>query len=90
MAPDRHVLAIPEKLQAAFEQAARDDEMDPIRAIFGIRKSSGLISAIRAWLGAPSRYRAFEPGAPDHEWLRREMERLCAAYEAAVGEEHAP
>ena len=39
---------------------------------------------------AQSRYRASEPGAPDHDWLRREMDRMCEAYEAAVGEEHGP
>lgn len=34
--------------------------------------------------------RSQEPGAPDNEWLRREMDRMCEAYEAAVGEQHGP
>jgi hypothetical protein len=33
---------------------------------------------------------AEDPGSPNHEWLRRQMEGLCAAYEAAVGEAHRP
>ena len=64
--------------------------MEVIRAMFGIHKSSSVISAFRAWLAAQNRYQDSEPGAPDHEWLRREMDRMCAAYEAAVGEEHGP
>jgi len=41
-------------------------------------------------LAAQRRYRASEPDAPDApdlEWLRREMIRMCEAYEAAVGDQ---
>jgi hypothetical protein len=41
-------------------------------------------------LAAQRRYRASEPDAPDApdlEWLRREMDRMCEAYEAAVGDQ---
>jgi hypothetical protein len=49
-----------------------------------------LSRAFHAWLAARTRYRAAGPKAPDYEWLRREMERLCIAYEAAVSDAHGP
>jgi hypothetical protein len=87
---ERQVLALAERLRLALDRDARDEQMEVIRAMFGIHKSSSVISAFRAWLAAQSRYRDSEPGAPDHEWLRREMDRMCEAYEAAVGEQHGP
>jgi hypothetical protein len=73
-----------------MERDRPEDEMELVRAMFGIHRSSGVIAAFRAWVAARARYRAADPRAPDHEWLRREMDRLCSAYEAAVAEAHGP
>jgi hypothetical protein len=87
---ERWVLALAGRLRRAMERDTRDDEVDLVRTMFGIHKSSDVIWAFRAWVAARARYRASDPSAADHEWLRREMDRLCAAYEAAVGEAHGP
>ncbi|MGH2465564.1 MAG: hypothetical protein ACRDGI_08890 [Candidatus Limnocylindrales bacterium] len=87
---ERQVLALAEWLRSAMELGARNEEEMLIHVMDAIHRSSDVIAAFRAWLGARSRYQASDPSAPDHDWLRCEMERLCAAYEAAVGEAHGP
>jgi hypothetical protein len=89
---DRQVLAITERLRVVLARAMRDDEMEQVRRMFGIRESKGT-SAVRAWLTERLRVgRAYaaDPDAPDHAWLRRELNQACAAYEAAVGERMGP
>jgi hypothetical protein len=58
----------------------------PILVVTTIQRTSDMIAAFRAWLDARVRDDVSAPGAPDHEWLRREMERMCGAYEAAIGQ----
>lgn len=87
---EHKVMALSERLHVAIERGAPDEDMESVRAMFGIHNSRGVISKFRAWLGARDRYRATDPKAPNHEWLRREMGRACAEYEAVVGEPPGP
>ncbi|HLY12849.1 MAG TPA: hypothetical protein VKR24_00745 [Candidatus Limnocylindrales bacterium] len=77
-------------LREAMEQGGPVEDGLLLRVGDVMHRSSEVIAAFHAWLGARTRYREAHPKAPDYQWLRREMERLCAAYDAALGEVHRP
>jgi hypothetical protein len=84
---ERHIRALAESLRKAIEQGAPDERLNQLtRAAMGARASSEVTVAFRTWLDAQARYRAVDPEAPSAEGLRREMDRLWVAYEAAVDE----
>lgn len=80
-----HVRALAESLRKAIEQGVPDERLNQLtRAALGARGSSTETAALSAWLDAQARYQAVDPESPSAEGLRREMDRLWIAYEAAV------
>ncbi|HEY7936876.1 MAG TPA: hypothetical protein VID26_07075 [Candidatus Limnocylindrales bacterium] len=57
-----------------------------IRVVAAIHASREVFAASRRWRDARVGSSASAPETPDREWLRREMEQLCGAYEAALGQ----
>ncbi len=58
----------------------------PVPVVGAIQRTNEALTAFRDWLDARVPGDASAPDAPDHEWLRHEMERLCSAYEVAIGQ----
>jgi hypothetical protein len=83
---ERHVRAFTLSLRKAIDQGGSGEQLvEWTRAAIGSSDAEGVMAEFYAWQEARVRYLAVNPDAPEEPALRREVDRLWAACEAAVG-----
>ncbi|MGH2464877.1 MAG: hypothetical protein ACRDGI_05405 [Candidatus Limnocylindrales bacterium] len=77
----------PARPRVATERVVEADPLVIVREMFAIHRERSLGSRLRAWLVTRIHVAAGRSGYLDRAWVRDELDRLCSAYEVALGGE---